>query len=288
MLEARSVSGAADRLGLTQSALSKHLARLRATYDDALFVRCPEGMLPTPRAEAMAPHVMAILGELDALASGQSFDLSRLSGDVTVSTTDEFRQALLPAFLYALEKEAPQVRLNLQHLGPDYSAPDLQLGMVDLVIAVDRHAPPVLKQKLLMRDEFVCVMGHGHPLANEPLTLSGFAAASHVLVAPLAIRHGFVDDKLGELGFTRRVALSVPDFHSITVEILRDRHLVTLPRMVATRLVAKTPDRLAVYDLPFDLPGLDYFCFWHPRFDRDPRHLWIRSVVRRALGLRDA
>ena len=277
------VSAAASALGITQSAVSKQLSKLRRTYGDALFVRTPTGMQPTPRALEMKTGVATILAQAEALLDAKRFDPRDLTGEITISTTDEVRLALVPEVVTRLEQQAPRLRLTIISLERDYSHRQLESGAVDLVVSVNWHAPDPLKQSLLWDDEFVCVMGADHSLATSDLTVAAYAAADHVMVAPLGMRFGVVDELLAEKGLRRFIRLSVPDFIQITPDVLSRSHLATLPSRVADFIAGNASGRIVIRPLPFDQPRIQYFALWHPRFERDQRHLWLRSLVRDVL-----
>ena len=235
------VTAAAGALGVTQSAVSKQLAKLREIYGDDLFVRTPKGMQPTPRALEMQPSVTAILSEAQTLLDAKRFDPYDLAGEITISTTDDVRFELVPGTLARLVEEAPQVRLTVIPLQRDYSVRLLETGAVDLVVSVNWHAPDTLKQSLLRSEPFVCLLGAEHPQAGKGFTIESYASATHVMVAPLGMRQGFIDVVLSQYRLRRFVRLSVPDFFQITPEILGDKHVATLPGRVAKYIAAQAP-----------------------------------------------
>lgn len=281
MMDHGGVSEAARALGVTQSALSKQLAKLRLAYDDDLFVRTPDGMRPTPHATWMSARVENILAEAAALSEARPFDPKSFEGTMIFSTTDEICQLLAPGLLDLLEQEAPLQRVTFVPLQPDYSFQQLEAGRVDLAISVNWHAPDGLKQSRLMSDKFVCLLGVNHPLARTKLSTSEFANAQHVMVAPLGLQNGHIDEALARLDLRRNVGLSVPYFSQITPQVMTDRRIVTLPAHVANALGQKYPGAFWVQSLPFDVLEFSYFAMWHTRFDRDPRHVWLRSIVRK-------
>lgn len=282
LMEHGGVSAAATALGVSQSAVSKQLAKLRAAYGDDLFIRTADGMRPTPRAATMSERVSIILAEAEALSETRLFDPAALEGEITLSTTDEIRCALVTGLVERLDQEAPKVRLTFLPLRPDYSRRELEAGHVDLVISVNWHAPDELKQIRLQSDRFVCLMGAAHPLAMGAFTIEAYAATTHVMVAPLGRRLGYIDDLLARHGLRRFIRLSLPEFYQIKPGLLGNRHISTLPNRVAQFIGSEyaAPGELVVRPLPLDVPPLEYFALWHPRFDRDPRHVWIRGLVR--------
>ncbi len=282
ILERRGVSGAARVLGVSQSAVSKQLARLRVWLDDDLFVRSADGMQPTPRALELLPRVEAILAEASALTSAEPVSPTTFGGETVIATTDEIRTPLAPLLLDRIAGASPRLRLTFIPLDPAYSIRGLEAGRVDLVISVNWHAPDQLLQQRLFQDRFVCVMGRKHPLADGALTLEAFAAATHVMVAPLGMTHGVIDTALNRHGLARFVCLSVPDFALVTGDLLGDRRIATLPSRVADQLSKR--DGVVVRELPLEAPKVDYYLLWHQRFDRDPRSLWIREQVAAAIA----
>ena len=276
--EEGSVVAAADRLGVTQSAVSKHLARLREWLDDPLFVRTSAGMVPTPRAVEIAATVEDILSGVDALAERPAPDPATFLGTFTLSSTDEVLWTILPGLLQRLADEAPEMRLTAIPLSPDYSLHSLETGTVNLLIGVNWHAPEVLRQTRLMQDRFVVVMRRDNPLAGTTLTPGSYAGARHLLVAPLGMSTGAIDPFLVEHGLARRIVASVPNFTLVTAALLGNDRVVTLPERVAQRLSRRNADIL-VTDLPVASPPIVYHALWHPRFDREPRLRWMRTLV---------
>lgn len=279
LMDQRSVSGAADALGISQSAVSKQLTKLRNAYGDQLFVRTSQGMLPTARAQAMLPKVQALLDDLEALKTPGTFDPALLSGDVTIVTTDELRADLVGPLLGLLDDVAPHLRLNLRALPTDYAAQALELGQVDLALAVDWHAPQSLRQRWLLEDRFMCVMRADHPLAKGALSLASYADARHALVAPLGMQRGYVDDVLAHQGLKREVVLSVPDFYGLADALVGGQLIATVPERVARRGIAQSSGALVLADPPIILSPIRYFAFWHERYHRSPRHQWLRETV---------
>ncbi|SDZ54827.1 transcriptional regulator, LysR family [Jannaschia faecimaris] len=281
LLDHGGVSEAARALGVTQSAVSKHLAKLRIAYGDELFIRSPDGMRPTPHATWMSGRVANILAEASALSDVRAFDPKSFQGSMTFSTTDEICGLLVPGLLQIIEREAPQQRVTFLPLQPNYALQQLETGQIDLVISVNWHAPDGLKQSRLTSDSFVCLMGVDHPLAKGQFNTSDFANTQHVMVAPLGLQHGHIDEALAHLDLRRFVRLSVPYFSQITPQILGDTRVVTLPSHVARSICHQYHGALQIHPLPFEVPEFSYFAMWHTRFDKDPRHIWLRGMLRK-------
>lgn len=283
ILRHNTVVGAARERGITQSAASKHLAKLRSWFDDDLFVRTSSRLQPTEKALAIGKKADVILANVEALNQTEMFDPSRLEGEFVISTTDEVAYRMLPSLLRRIEKENASVRLTMIPLEKDYSREKLEQGHVDLVISVNWHAPAMLVQKRLYRDRFVCLMSKKHPLANIAITLENYAMAAHAMVASLGMRGGFIDDILAQKNMRRFIKTSVPSFSLINHSLLSDNTIATLPHGVAC-IAAKSGD-LVVRDLPVDLPMIDYFMFWHQRHRNSQSNMWLRNIVSETITL---
>ena len=277
ILEQQSVVGAAEARGITQSAISKHLARLRVWFGDELFVRTARGMQPTAKALSLAERIDVILHELALLSAETPFEPSRLRQNFVLATTDEIARRLLPRLWQRLQKAAPGLRLTLIPLDPDYAIRRLESGNVNLVIGVNWHAPEQLMQKHLFSDRFICLMSRHHPLAEAPLTMDAYAAASHLMVAPLGKQQGYIDDLLARGNRKRLVRLSVPLFTQIDAALLGDNHIVTLPERVAEDLARQ--GGFVMKELPFRVPEIDYYTFWHRRFRHEKLNIWMRGLI---------
>lgn len=272
-----SIYAAANVQGVTQSAASKHLQKLRDWFDDELFVRTSKGMQPTAKAITLIERVEHILQEMDALHKESLFDPLNIDGVFTIATTSEVIQRLTPSLLKQLAIRAPKLRITLINLRQDYSIHELESGKVDVVISVNWHAPEQLIQKRLFTDRFVCLMNKAHPLAKGELDLDGYVCTSHLLVAPLGKYKGFIDEQLLEQGLARHVRLSVPDFSQLSPHLLDDEHIVTLPEQIA--LTMQSQGDLVIKPLPLQVPNVDYYLFWHRRFQNENVNTWMRTVI---------
>jgi DNA-binding transcriptional LysR family regulator len=277
LLAERSVTRAADRLALSQPAVSHALARLRRVFDDRLLVRTPHGMEPTPRARAMAEPLDRALADLGrAVSSAGTFDPRRTRRRFNVATDDYVELILLPKLLRRLWSEAPAIEVRILGVGTR-SGHDLAEGHVDLVIdpvEVLGQLPGAYSQRVL-DERFVCVARAGHPALARPLTVKAFAALSHALVAPAGRPGGIVDTALGKLGLRRRVAITIPHFIAAPAIIRETDVIATLPERIARTL----GNGLALFEPPLKLRPFTIETVWHERNHTDPAHTWFRGVV---------
>ena len=280
LLAERHVTRAAQRLGISQSAASHSLARLRELLGDPLLVRGTRGaMIPTPRAEALAPALGKALAELaDALHGQPVFDPATARRTFHLGTSDYVELVLLPRLVERLGRLAPHINLWVHNL-PDFGDPELATGKVDLVLGPPRGTarPAGSYEKVLFDESFTCLVRADHPLADSRMTLARYCAANHLLVAPRGTPGSFVDDALAAVGRTRRVALGVPHF-LVVPHIIAGTDLVAT---LATRVAALFTDTLGLVAMPppFALPKFSIALAWHERNQHDAAHRWLRNQL---------
>jgi DNA-binding transcriptional LysR family regulator len=284
LLSERNVTRAARRVGITQPAMSQTLARLRDLFADPILVRKGRGMVLTPRAEAMlVPLSDALLSVERAVQLGMAFDPETSTRIFTVALPDLSVTVMLSALLRLIGEMAPGVRVQVEPLSISRLSDKLAAGEIDLVLSVYLSSSEGLRQETLLTDEYVCLVRRGHPLARrKQVRIDDYATHGHLAYTPI----GFVPRPMSEavpgLETTSGIRASVP-------------YLLALPEVVrGTDLVATVPRRLlsAPIDLsdivtleaPPELPAVVESLWWHPRFDSDPAHQWLRERVHEALA----
>jgi DNA-binding transcriptional LysR family regulator len=280
LLEERSVTRAAQRVGITQSAMSHALARLRAVTGDALLVRTGSGLVATARAEELGPPIRrALEGVAAALRPPQAFDPKTAERRIRVGTGDYGEIVLLPRVLERLAKEAPRVDLRVVFQG-DNAAGMLRSGDIDLLLSpvFAAEVGPGMYARKLFDERFVCVVRRGHPLASKKLTLARYVGASHALISPLGKEGSQTDDALARLGLSRRVAVTVPHFLVAPHIVAQSDLVLTLPARVANMLAR--PLGLVTLEPPSELrlDGFTMSAVWHERTQADPAQRWTREV----------
>ncbi|MEQ8454477.1 MAG: LysR family transcriptional regulator [Sandaracinaceae bacterium] len=284
----RSVTRAAERAGVTQSAMSHTLRRLRERFDDPLLVRGASGMTLTPRAEALVvPLRGALVGLARALEAPEAFDPAASTRELRVVAPDLFELLALPRLWARLSEAAPRARLAFQP-PPRELSDALETGEVDVAIApvllgeeatdLGVRTGPQLRRQTLFRDGFRCFVRADHPALSgrKRMTAARFAALDHLLVSPTGRGPGFVDGLLAAQGLERRVALRVPQ-HTTALSMVRQSDLVlTAP---ASLEAACEDGRVRSVAPPFPLPEHAITLVWHPRFSDDPAHRWLREQV---------
>lgn len=277
LLDERNVTRAAERLGLTQSAMSHTLARLRTAFDDVLFVRGPGGIKPTPRAEAIGQSLALTLSDLTSLIQPpDTFDPTRAKRRFSIATDDYLERVLLPRVLSRLWTIAPGIDVDVVPVR-DRLGEGLASGNPDLIASVNalKKQIPGAHMEHLFDEHFVCVMREGHPMANRKLTLDRFVALPHVLVAPQGKPGSIVDTALAKSRRRRRIAVSVPHFLA-ALHIVRESDAVLT---IGERIVRLDPVGLRLHQPPLALPHFSIAAFWHDRNHMDSAHVWFRSLV---------
>ena len=277
LLEERNVTRAAKRLGVTQSAASRSLSRLREQLDDEVLVRARGQMVPTPRAEAMQAPLKRVLHELGVmLFTIEEIDPATLQRRFRLGMSDYPMVPVLPALVDRLAREAPKVSFAMRPLPTDIDAPLVE-GELDLVVCPKQPSTAGIVWSLLARDRFVSICRVGHPRVRRSMDLDAFLRERHLLVAPdgeTPLEH--VDRALMSLGREREVLVHVPSFHAATQLILSSDLVATLP----SALVSKLPsDRVQVFACPVALDGITLHAAWHERMRHDRAHKWFRGVV---------
>ncbi len=283
LLAEQHLTRAGKRLGLTQSATSHALGRLRRLYDDPLFVRTSRGLCPTARAQELAVPVREAMRALDrCFHAEEPFVASRAARSFSVAAADYGSFVIAPKLLERLGQEAPNVDLWLRPLEPAFEQ-QLARGDADVVVNPARtdELPAAVRSRLLYRERFVCLVRKGHPAAKKAIDLTTWTSMRHVLVAPRGTPGGIVDQTLAQLGKRRRVALTVPHFLLAPHLVAGSDLVVTLGARVAEAFAAILP--LRVLDPPVKLPGFEVRMYWHERHHRDPAQQWFREMVRGAL-----
>lgn len=277
LLEEGSVAGAARRLGLSPSAMSRALARLRETTGDPLLVRAGRGLVPTPRAMELRARVGGLVQEAEAvLRPAAAPDLRRLVRTFTLRTSEGFVENFGPELIARVGDEAPRVRLRFVPK-PDKDAAPLRAGSVDLETGVvEPTTGPELRAQALFRDRLVGVVRAGHPLAEAPVTRPGYLAARHISVSRSGLDQWPIDEALGALGLEREVVTVVGGF-ATAVGLARGSDLVA---SVPERHTANLREGMHCFPLPVETPEFTVSLLWHPRLDADPAHRWLRGVVR--------
>ncbi len=277
VLREHGVTAAAARLGLTQPAVSNALARLRALFGDALFVRTAAGMDATPFARELGEPVRQALALLEsALAHGPGFDPASSARAFRFYMSDLGQIEFLPPLLERVQRAAPGVRLEAVALEIEDIAGALAAGALDLAVGFLPGLGPPVRRRALFRDPYVCLMRADHPAIKEKLTRKLFLEASHALVSYRG-GHRVIEEALDRAGLARRIALRLPHFTVAPMVLERTDLILTLPARVAR--VFERRGNLKSLPPPVTIPPADVAVHWHERFESDPGNRWLRELM---------
>jgi DNA-binding transcriptional LysR family regulator len=278
----RSVSQAAQRVGLSQPAMSNALARLRRLLDDPVMLRSRHGMEPTPRALELAPTVHQALAELGrALAPAASFEPAHSDYRFHIECSDELELSLLPRLVERVASLAPRVEITLTRAARDTEA-QLREGGADLYLGHWSSIPASLHRHLIHHESFACIARRSHPRIKTRLTLRAYGELGHVVLTPSAPPGRVAASALTDQGAGRRVALRTSSVSAVPLIVARSELIATLPHSLARLFCELLP--LQLHRPPVDTLSFPVHMVWHPRTHEQASHRWLRQVAMDAFG----
>lgn len=282
LLEERHVSRAATRVGLSQPAMSRALHRLRRVFDDPLLIRDPQGYRLTARAELVYAQLSTVVPGLENLLAAGVFDPGLATAPINLAGTDYAVHTYGPAICRALSTQSPGAPIRFHPWRQDGVAELIRRGTVDLGL-YGGFAPEDLHAVELVREQFVCVVASDHPVtAESALTLDDYLRLRHLVIDVEEGLQPDIDYPLQNLGRPRHAALTVP-YHAVIPRLLPGTDLIaTLPKGSTPEWIRD--NSLALLEAPPEIAALHYRMLWHPAFDNDRRHQWLRETVRAAVA----
>jgi DNA-binding transcriptional LysR family regulator len=280
--EHRHVTRTAEFLGISQSAVSHALSRLREAFHDDLYVKTPRGMVPTPKAELLAPRIAPLITALSDVFSQQSpFSPADLKRTFRIQTTDLIETLLLPNVLDMRASQAPNMKVSFRSVGFSLPKTELQDGSVDLAIAgFFGDLPDGFYRQRLLVDSFRCCIRKDHPTAAKKLTLAAYCALPHILIAPGGELTGQVDKALAKAGMGRQIAMGTSGFLAAGWAVAQSDAVLTAPSKLIEEFEKYLPIRS--FAVPLELPTIGIVQVWHERQHKDAAHKWFRERLRDA------
>lgn len=278
LMEERSVTRAAERMGMTQPALSNALSRLRLMLQDQLFVRERYGIQPTPIALEFSPLIAEALAQLDdAVLGQQAFDPAQAERLFTIAPNGYVEFVLVPAVVARLEKVAPGIKLRLTPYGNDLVETGVVSGTTALVLGRIVDPPDNLVVQHLMDEGLACAVRADHPDVGDAMTREQFEAMKHVNIVPPGRMRAGLFQALAQQQLKRDVAISVTNFFAVAEMVAVTDYCATLPSLICRRLMHDP--RLKILPAPVDLGSFPVEMAWHVRYRHDPAHRWLRALI---------
>ncbi|HEY1290453.1 MAG TPA: LysR family transcriptional regulator [Burkholderiales bacterium] len=281
LYDKRSVSAAAKALGMSQPAVSMALRKLRTHFNDALFIRAPRGVEPTPRAHELVKASRPLVARLqEDLLSAHTFDAAHSARTFSFALFDIGEIVFLPRLIERLHAAAPHCPIRSLSMPPQQVARGLENGEVDLAIG---YFPDLVQHNLfqqrLYTDNFACLMRVGHPLYAKRLSLKAFLEVEHAVVHAAGRSHEVVERLLERKRIRRKIALHTPHFLSTPFIVSRSDLVATVPYALALHFARLAPEQLAVAMPPFEAGRFDIKQYWHRKVHQDARNQWVRQQV---------
>lgn len=282
------VTRAAERMGMSQPAMSNALSRLRDLFADPLLVRTPNGMLPTERAEKIIEAIRPALLTIDAQILGnKAFELARTNATFNIMTTDYGALIVLPKLLKRLATEAPGIKIGIQYSKPHMVREQLENGTTNLVVGFFQELPVGLYSSVIERGEIVCITRRDRFPKGEGLTVEQYRKARHAYfggadTGVVSTIESLIDRECDVLGFRRTTVVRTVNAMVLPHLVADSDLLAALPRPAAERL-SKGLD-VDILGLPFLVPEFRMAIVWHDRAHRDPAQKWLRGAVRAAVS----
>ncbi|MFY9634172.1 MAG: LysR family transcriptional regulator [Cellulosimicrobium cellulans] len=286
VFETKSVSVAAERLFVSQPAVSYSLAKLRRQFDDQLFIRRNQRLVPTQVAEHLYPRLRQLTAALDdAMGSISDFEPATSGRTFRLMMTDVGVTGLLPKILKTIARDAPGIHLEVEPLDLSGVAESLRTGKVDACVCTPLISAPDVIRHSLFSQPYVGVCAPNHPRITERPSLEQYSAERHVGLA-LATGHHAVDQRILELGIRRNVVLTLPSFMGLVGALAYTEYLSFAPSTFARRFVAT--GEMRTFELPFDVRLSEVALYTLKRELPSPEADWLTAVIRDALTVRQS
>ena len=286
LLEEQNVTRTAHRLCLSQSAVSKSLAKLRLQFDDVLFTRSSRGLTPTPRALFLKPKLELLINQLEFLTQPEVFIPQSSEYHFQMAAVESVYPLVLPHFFPAIFQQAPGVTIST-HAWSEQTFTMLQRGELDIGITgrdIDINdakltmlPPDDIQEQEIYRDHQMCIVRKDHPALHQPWNLEAYLALRHVQVRCDGNDRWLLDYRLADMGHERDIAVTVPDFNSAASLCSYSDLIFTAPSHFVT-LAAKQLN-MTLLPLPLAFPPMAYTLFWHRDRDKDPALTWLRTMI---------
>ena len=273
----RSVSRAAERLGMAQASASIALNKLRQHFDDRLFSRTSLGMEPTPRAQTIFPEIQEALRHIEKARGTQgAFSPLEATRIFRIAMTDISEIVLLPRLLNHLQQAAPGLVIEAEKFSSS-SRRSLESGEIDLAVGFTPDLEAGFYQQALFEQSFVCLASAAHPRIHGSVSRRAFSNEGHIVVSTSGTGHSIVDKVLVKNRVDRRTVLRVPSFLGVARIVAKTELLVIVPRQLGRALALQ--EKIQVLETPVPMPQYKVKQHWHERFNSEPGNSWLRKTM---------
>lgn len=281
LMEEKHVSRAAEKLHLSQPAMSRAFQRLKHLFKDELLTRTSNGYEPTQKARALIEEFDQILPRLESILNHQVFDPKKIKATIRIAATDYMVAVIFPSLLKILASEAPGIEIDINPWN-EKAFDDLNSNNIDLVLWV-QGAKTGLRSEQLFREKFVCLVRKDHPIGNKSLTLKRYIEYPHIVISIMQKGQIMIERTLESFGLERKILVRTPYFVSAALLLEETDGILTVGKRLASKLLKigkfreiKPPEEFHTYN---------YVQVWHPRTDSDPLMTWFRQVIKRSSSL---
>jgi DNA-binding transcriptional LysR family regulator len=278
LLEEQHISRAAKRVGLSQSAMSRLLQRVRKTFGDDLLTQAGRGYALTPRGTALRGELQRLLPRLENLIRGETFDPATATNRFRLACSEEITQTIGASLIRLISAAAPHAVLDIVPRRPR-AFEEMEAGQLDIAVCAARF-PDSLHHEALLREWFGCLMSRDHPMSSGHIDLQRYVEYAHIAIVPDGDRQAPIDDHLDALGLARRVAARVNSMQVAAQALVETGLLATMPLSAA---MALSGDKLTFKRAPIELPWSTHEMAWAGSREGDAAHAWLRQMIRAAI-----
>lgn len=278
ILEECHVSHAAKRLNITQSAVSRQLAQLRELFNDPLLIRDGNELYKTSRAVELHVKLERLFGEFKHLIEEPSFEPEKWVGEVNFACSDYVAQYIFPDIIKKISAQTLNAKFNY-HFWQPHMVEDFVSSPITLACTLQNDRPKGLSGKLIGEDYLVCVMKDTHPLSDKKsLSLDDILCSQHIVITGGGDKYSVLDSHLFDMHKSRDIGLKVPFYSAAFSSLIESDcdYLLVIPQHIARNMQMHLP--ISYRDLPLDLPLQKYWIIWHPKYDDEKSHQWVREL----------
>ncbi|NRA70874.1 MAG: LysR family transcriptional regulator [Gammaproteobacteria bacterium] len=280
LLQERNLSRVAAKMGLTQQAISEQLRKLRDLFDDPLFVRQSNGVIPTALAESLGVKITPILRDIEALLEKSSFEPKDQTGTFKISASDYAMAVILPPLLAKFRLLAPNLKIIISEFESDNLHALMAAGEIDLALTFPDFIPSDMPSTFLFEEHHVCVASRHSPLLNQPLSLADIAPLPQLVISLSRYNlQGSADAWFAQEGLTRNIVMSIPSF-SAASDIIESTDIVAF---LPSRLLPN--NKVKILQLDFTPPSFELVAAWHKRSNTSQLHQWILSLLQQTTNV---